>query len=67
MSLSDRAGHLARTQAACANIDSAGSSVYDRLDLLNIRLPSPVRTSVRVRDLDAELNILAAEFAFSHL
>ena len=44
----------------------AGFAVDDRLYALNIRLPSSVGTSVRVRNLDSESNTFAADVAFCH-
>ena len=64
---SDRARHLAGTQAAGAGIDVAGSSVDDRLDTLDIGFPSAVGTPVRMRNLDSESNTFTADIAFCHV
>ena len=54
-------------QAACASVYSAGSTVYDRLYLLDIGLIGSVAASVGVGYLDTEGNALAADLTFCHL
>ena len=61
------AGHFAGTQAAGAGVHTLGSPVDNSLHTLDVGLPSPVRTTVGVRDLDAERHILTAIFAFCHV
>ena len=61
------AGDLAAAQAASADVNMLGSTVYDGLDALHVRLPSAVRTSVGVADFDTESHILVAELTFCHL
>ena len=64
---SDRTGDLAAAEAPSAGIHVDRLAVYDRLDTLNIGLPGPIRTPMRMADLDAERNALVTEFAFCHL
>ena len=61
------AGHFAGTQAAGAGVHTLGSPVDNSLHTLDVGLPSPVRTTVGVRDLDAERHILTAEITFCHI
>ena len=63
---SHRARDLAGTQAAGAGVYTLRGTVHKRLDSLDVRLPSSVGASVRVRDLNAEGHVLAANFAFCH-
>ena len=63
---SDCALDLVRTQASCADIYMARSTVNDRLDTFDVGLPCTVSTSVRVGDLDTECHALAADIAFCH-
>ena len=58
--------YLAGAQASGANIDVAGRTLHDRLDALDIGLPSTVGTTVRVRNLDTKRDALAADLAFCH-
>lgn len=44
----------------------ARSTVNDRLDALDVGLPSSVGTSVGMGDLNAERNALAADIALCH-
>ena len=44
----------------------ARSTVDNRLDTFDIRLPGSVGTSVRMGDLDPKSNALAANIALSH-
>lgn len=62
----DRAGNLARAQAARASVHSFRRAVYNRFHSFYIGLPSSVGASVRVRNFDAERDIFTAEFTFSH-
>ena len=64
---SNSAGYLARTQAACAGINSAGSAVDHSLHPFHIGLPGPVGSSVWVGHLDTELNAFTAIITFCHL
>lgn len=61
-----RAGDLAGAEATGTNVHVLGSAVDNSLDPLDIRLPSAVRTAVRVGHLNAESNALIAKLAFSH-
>ena len=63
---SDGALNLVRTQASCTDIHMARSTVNDRLDALDVGLPSSVGTSVGMGDLNAERNALAADIALCH-
>ena len=63
---SDGALNLVRTQASCTDIHMARSTVNDRLDALDVGLPSSVGTSVGMGDLNAERNALAANIALCH-
>ena len=63
---SDRALNLVRTQTSCTNIHMARSTVNDRLDALDVGLPCTVGSSVRMGDLNAERNALAADIALCH-
>lgn len=64
--LSDRTLNLVGTQASCADIYMARSTVNDCLDTFDVGLPCTVRTSVRMGDLDTECYALAADIAFCH-
>ncbi len=66
-SLSDCSLYKTGTQAACACIYSARSTVNDSLYLLNVGLECSVAASVGVRHLNAECYALAADFALCHL
>ena len=61
------AGNLTRTQATGAGVNTLRRSVHNCLDTLNVGFPSPVGTSVRVRNANAEGNVLTAEIALCHL
>ena len=63
---SDRTLNLVGTQASCADIYMARSTVNACLDTFDVGLPCTVSTSVRVGDLDAECHALAADIAFCH-
>lgn len=60
------AGDLAAAQAASADVNMLGASVHDGLDALHIGLPCTVGSSVRMGDLNAERNALAANIALCH-
>mgnify|MGYP007097157745 CR=1 FL=1 len=60
------AGDLAAAQAASADVNMLGGSVYYGLDALHVRLPSTVGASVGVRHLDAESDILLTELTLCH-
>ena len=61
------AGDLAAAEAPSAGIHVDRLAVYDRLDTLNIGLPGPIGTPMRMADLDAVRNALVTEFTFCHL
>ena len=63
---SDGTLNLVGTQASCADIYMARSTVNDCLDTFDVGLPCTVRTSVRMGDLDTECYALAADIAFCH-
>ena len=62
----DSAGNLAGAEAPSTYVDMAGSTVYNSLYTTDIRLPSPVGTSVGVGNLNPEGDALVAELTFSH-
>lgn len=64
---SDRARHLAGTQAARASIHPARRTVYDCLHTLDVGFPSPVRAPVGVGNLNTKRHIFAAKFTFRHV
>ena len=63
---SDSALHLVGAETSGTNVNMTGSSVYDRLDALDIGLPHSVGTSVGVGNLDTKGHALAANIALSH-
>ena len=63
---SHSAGDLATAEAASADVNMLGGSVYYGLDALHVRLPSTVGASVGVRHLDAERDILLTELTLCH-
>ena len=63
----DCAGHFARTQAARANLQSLRRSVYHCLNRADVGFPGTIAPSVRVADLNAEHNTLAADITLCHL
>ena len=63
---SDRALNLVGTQASCTDVYMARSTVNDRFDTLDVGLPCTVGSSVRMGDLNAERNALAADIALCH-
>lgn len=64
---SNSTGHFAGTQATGAGVHTLRGTVYNSLNALDVRLPSPVGATVRVGYSDTERNILAAEFTFCHI
>ena len=64
--LSDSARHLVGAYTARAYVDMAGSAINDSLYPLDIGLPHPVGSSVRVRYLYSKGNALSADIAFRH-
>jgi len=64
--LLDCALNLVRAEASCADVNMARSTVNDRLDTLDVGLPCTVGSSVRMGDLNAERNALAADIALCH-
>ena len=63
----DRPLDLVGTKASGTDVHMARSTVNDRLDALDVGLPSSVGTSMGVRDLDTESHTLAADIALCHL
>ena len=63
----DSSGNFTGTQTPGTNVHMARGTVDDRLNALDVGLPCTVRPSVRVRDLDAEGNVLIAKCALCHL
>jgi hypothetical protein len=64
---SDSTLNFSGTQAAGAGVNPLGRAVDDRLDATYVHLPCSAGTSVRVGNLRAESNFLAANIAFCHL
>ena len=62
----DSAGNLAGAEAPSTYVDMAGSTVDESLHATDIWLPSSVRTSMRVGNLDTKGNALAANIALCH-
>ena len=62
-----RAGDLAGTQATGAGVNLLGGTVYNRLNALDVGMPSTVCAPMRVRNLNTESNTFAAEITFSHV
>ena len=60
------AGNLAAAQAAGADVNVLGRTVYYGLDALHIGLPGTVGASVGMADLDAERHVLIAELTLCH-
>ena len=63
---SDRAGYLAGAEAPSTYVDMAGSTIDQSLHTTNIRFPSSVGTTMRVRDLKTKGHALAANIALCH-
>ena len=62
----DGTGNLAGAEAPSTYVDMAGSTVDQSLNTTNVRLPSSVRTSVGVGNLDTKGHALAANIALCH-
>ena len=62
----DGTGNLAGAEAPSTYVDMAGSTVDQSLHTTNVRLPSSVGTTMRVRDLDTKGHALAANIALCH-
>ena len=62
----DGTGYLAGAEAPSTYVDMAGSTVDQSLNTTNVRLPSSVRTSVGVGNLDTKGHALAANIALCH-
>ena len=60
------AGDLAAAQATGACVNMLGTSVHNGLDALHIGLPSTVRTSVGVGNLNTKGYALVAKLTFCH-
>ena len=65
--MSDCAGNLTGTHTTGAGVDVSRRTVHHRFNALDVGLKGPVRTSVRVGNLNSESNTFAADFAFCHL
>ena len=64
---SDSALDLIGTEASCTDVDMTGRTIDDSFHALYVGLPHSVGTSVRVGDLNAERNTLAADIALCQL
>lgn len=62
----DSARYLTGTQATGAGIDTTGRTVHNSPYSLDVRLPSTVGATVRVRHLNPESNFFIADFTFCH-
>lgn len=62
----DGTGNLAGAEAPSTYVDMAGSTVDQSLHTTNVRLPSSVGTTMRVRDLNTKGHALAANIALCH-
>ena len=58
--------NLSGTKATRANANGGVSTVYNCLNLTNVRLPGSVGLAVRVRNVMSKGNALAANTALSH-
>ena len=63
---SDGTGDLAGTQATGAGVNSLRGTIHNSLYAFDVRLPSPIGTSVRVGYLNTEGNALPADITFCH-
>ena len=63
---SDGSFHLVRTEASGTGVHMARSTVDNRLNTLDIGLPSTVGTSVGVGNLNAESYALTTKITLSH-
>ena len=59
--------NLVGTEASGTSVHMARSTIDNGLNPLYIGLPGPVGTSMRVRNTNAEGNVLTAEIALCHL
>ncbi len=59
-------GHFSRTQATGASVNMAWRAIDDCFHAFDVRLPSSVRTSMRVGNFDTKGNAFSADIAFSH-
>ena len=64
---SHRAGDLTGTEASGADVHVGRSAIHERLNPLDIGLPGAVGAAVGVGNLDAENDVLVAEFTFGHV
>ena len=62
----DRPGNFTGAQTPGTNVHMAGGTIDDSLHALDVGLPSPVRTPVRVGNLNTKSNALVAELTLSH-
>ena len=62
----DSSGNFTGTQTPGTNVHMARGTVHNRLDPLDIGLPSAVGPAVGVGNLDAKGNTLVAKLTFSH-
>ena len=58
---------LAGTQATGAGVDTTRCAVDNRLDALDVGLPSAIGASVRVRNLNTEGNTFTTNITFCHI
>ena len=63
---SDGTGNLSGTKATGASINATGRTVNDCFYSLYIRFPGTVGSTVRVRNLDTESDLLTADITFCH-
>ena len=64
---SHRTGDLTGTEASGADVHVGRSTIHDCLHPLDIGLPGAVGAAMRVGNLDAENDVLVAEFTFGHV
>ena len=64
---SHSAGDLTGTEASGADVHVGRSTIHDCLHPLDIGLPGAVGAAMRVGNLDAENDVLVAEFTFGHV
>ena len=60
-------GDFTGTEASCTDIYMTRCAVNNSLDTLYVGFPSPVGSSVRVGNLNAECHAFVANLAFCHL
>ena len=56
-------GDLARAQTTGADIHARGRAADERAYALDVRIPTSLGATVRVRDVHAERRLLTADFA----